>query len=1194
MSIDQSLTAQNISLPADSNQPTTDGVTGEFRLIDGEAWYRVANVDRMPPFFMSLICSEDHWMYLASNGALTCGRGDANQAIFPYYSADKILDLAESTGPKSIIRVEQAGRLAHWEPFSEQGTEFETRRTLYKNQLGNRILFEETNLTLGLTFRYQWSTSREFGFVRTVDLVNLEATPRKLTVLDGLQNLLPPGLDQNFQLRFSNLADAYKRSEWLPASGLGLFYLNSIPTDRAEPSEGLQVTVAWQTGLDDPLSLLSNRQLERFRRGGALKPEVEIRGQRQCYFAVKSFELGGRDLCTWRTIIDTDYDHSRVTRLAAMLEGESDLARPLEQELQANDQALWQFAAAVDGLQASSDPRRTTRHLANAMFNAMRGGLPIAGYRVRTADFLHYLKKRNRALLSRLQSRLNELPAELDYTELQSFGLSSADSDLIRLAAEFLPLTFGRRHGDPTRPWNQFRIVGRNERGERQIGFQGNWRDIFQNWEALSLSFPGFLPGMVTKFVNASTADGYNPYRVNELGYEWERPDPEDPWANIGYWGDHQIVYLLKLLERLKSVRPGELERMLSAEDCVYAEVPYRIAGYQQLRANPRETITYAVEVEQALQTRADAIGTDGQLASDSSGQAHRVSLAEKLLLTGAVKLANLVPGGGIWLNTQRPEWNDAQNALAGFGASIVTVGYLRKYFEFLHTLLAEGAAADLSLSVEVAELLESLHRILANTDLLANCCRDDHSRGTLVSQLQGAAEQHRTAVYAGISGQKRSLPRRVVLELLERGLGILTETLELSRRPDGLFHSFNLLHFEPAGIRIEHLEEMLEGQVAILESGILTPEMAAGLLTALRHSLLYRPDQQSYLLYPDRELPRFLAKNLIPTRDWSSYDFAPDKSRMVELIRQLASVESDPLIRRDHNGDYRFAGKLRNFADFRRQLLARSEVSVTAEIAPEGDSCTGPKSSNSSDLMRLSSHDLGLLEDLWEQTFRHRKYAGRSSSFFAYEGLGSIYWHMVSKLANAVARQCLDAQRLGSAALETLLSQFREINEGMWLHKSPETYGAIPTDPYSHTPAHAGAQQPGMTGQVKEDLLTRFLELGVVVEEGRVTFRPVLLRHSEFLEFPVKWPWIGSAGEQQEISLAKLTLAFTICQTPVVYRLTNTAPELKIEYQNGTCERRTGNQLTREESAELFSRSRLIRTIEFAFPMKTEVALRQ
>ena len=54
------------------------------------------------------------------------------------------------------------------------------------------------------------------------------------------------------------------------------------------------------------------------------------------------------------------------------------------------------------------------------------------------------------------------------------------------------------------------------------------------------------------------------------------------------------------------------------------------------------------------------------------------------------------------------------------------------------------------------------------------------------------------------------------------------------------------------------------------------------------------------------------------------------------------------------------------------------------------------------------------------------------------------------------------------------------EINEGIGVNKSPGLYGAFPTDPYSHTPRGRGVQQPGMTGQVKEDIVSRFYELGL------------------------------------------------------------------------------------------------------------------
>ena len=66
----------------------------------------------------------------------------------------------------------------------------------------------------------------------------------------------------------------------------------------------------------------------------------------------------------------------------------------------------------------------------------------------------------------------------------------------------------------------------------------------------------------------------------------------------------------------------------------------------------------------------------------------------------------------------------------------------------------------------------------------------------------------------------------------------------------------------------IRRLYEMLEGQVAVLSSGQLSAEESLEVLTALKHSSMYRPDQHSYLLYPDRRLPAFVEKNNIPAKE--------------------------------------------------------------------------------------------------------------------------------------------------------------------------------------------------------------------------------------------------------------------------------------------------------------------------------------
>ena len=44
----------------------------------------------------------------------------------------------------------------------------------------------------------------------------------------------------------------------------------------------------------------------------------------------------------------------------------------------------------------------------------------------------------------------------------------------------------------------------------------------------------------------------------------------------------------------------------------------------------------------------------------------------------------------------------------------------------------------------------------------------------------------------------------------------------------------------------------------------------------------------------------------------------------------------------------------------------------------------------------------------IFEEIFDHKSFTGRSGTFFGYEGLGSIYWHMVSKLLLSVQETCL------------------------------------------------------------------------------------------------------------------------------------------------------------------------------------------
>ena len=173
---------------------------------------------------------------------------------------------------------------------------------------------------------------------------------------------------------------------------------------------------------------------------------------------------------------------------------------------------------------------------------------------------------------------------------------------------------------------------------------------------------------------------------------------------------------------------------------------------------------------------------------------------------------------------------------------------------------------------------------------------------------------------------------------------------------------------------------------------------------------------------------------------------------------------------------------------------------------------------------------------------FDHKSFTGRSGTFFGYEGLGSIYWHMVSKLLLSVQETCLLAVKNNESdvTIGKLLDHYYEINEGIGVHKSPELYGAFPTDPYSHTPAGKGAQQPGMTGQVKEDILCRFGELGVFVKKGMLQFNPRLLRGEEFIKKSRTFSYTNINKEIKTIELEKESICFTYCQIPIIYKLSD------------------------------------------------------
>lgn len=1097
-------------------------ITGEFVELYGERYYAIHDMDRMPAFFVNVVSHDNHWLFASSNGGLTAGRVSPEFALFPYVTVDKIHDSAGDTGCLTLIRVSRSGETLEWQPFAPfRHPDSPIQRTLYKSVAGNTLCFEEQHLELGLTFRYRWRFSSTHGFVRDCEIHNNTDRHYEIDMIDGLRNLLPAGTPRFTQTNSSNLVDAYKWSELFADAALGCFNLYSAITDRAEPAESLRANTVYLRGLSGAQLLLSDRQIDAFRAGLPLTSESRVRGQRGSFLACTHFSLGPRGQQSWRFVAEIEQDQAAVSQLRQTLLTNASLDQNIDADIEAGTNALVSLMASSDGLQDTAEESVSVHHYANVLFNVLRGGIVDANYDIRLKDFIHTLGLFDCGLAARHETWLQTLPDTMRREQLLDAVAGRGDLQLERLCREYLPIRFGRRHGDPSRPWNQFAIELYGDEGERLLAYQGNWRDIFQNWEALALSYPDFVENMIAKFVNASTADGYNPYRITSEGIDWEVEEPDNPWSYIGYWGDHQIIYLQKLLELSAQFHPERLSSMLDREVFCYANVPYRLRSFAQTVADPKNTVDFDETLAEDIDRRVAARGADGKLILDGDGSVYRVNLVEKLLVPVLTKLSNLVLDGGIWMNTQRPEWNDANNALVGQGVSMVTANYLRRHLVFLSGLFPTDG--NYPISNEISDWLDETCDALNNTvaPLMPGVPVSDAQRWQTLEELGLPACRYRAEVYRqeGFSG-KRSVHASQIHALLRDALIAIEHCVSTSKRHDSMFNAYSSLEIRDGELGVHHLYPMLEGQVAALSSGKITADESIDMLDALFASSMYRDDQNTFMLYPDRDLPLFLDRNRL---DEST-------TRSIGLLQQLITADDERLVLADPNGGFRFNADLFNASELESRL---------SELAGEYPDAV--------------AQDRDAIHGLYEKTFNHQSFTGRSGTMFGFEGLGSIYWHMVAKLLLAVQESYIAARDNGAdaAKLDALAKHYYKVRFGFGFNKTPSEYGAFPYDPYSHTPGHAGAQQPGMTGQVKEEILSRFGELGLRLQDGALTIQPTLLRSIEFAAESRTYRYLDVNSNWRTLPLPPNSLAFTWCQVPFVYTLDAEAPQTMTLHSN-------------------------------------------
>ncbi len=321
-------------------------VVGLFEELDGQKFYKIENYDCMDDFFMTITSSSDVWNFCWSQGGISAGRVNCDNAVFPYYTADKISDMKRETGSRTFVAVQCDSKTILWEPFESllSNSTYKTKndksiqRNIYKNENGTKIWFEEINKSLGLAFRYGWTSSAKYGLVKMSHIENLTENEKSICVLDGCLNILPACIDATLQKDNSILLDAYKQTDLDIDSNIAFFSLSSVLTDKAEPSECLLANVSWFSK-DDGIILLGKNTIESFFENEGciekLSQQKVLKGERGSCFIARKLNLKKSD--NWYQVFETSLTPSKIADLKNKIKNKKEALVELEKDIQTTD-----------------------------------------------------------------------------------------------------------------------------------------------------------------------------------------------------------------------------------------------------------------------------------------------------------------------------------------------------------------------------------------------------------------------------------------------------------------------------------------------------------------------------------------------------------------------------------------------------------------------------------------------------------------------------------------------------------------------------------------------------------------------------------------------------------------------------------------------------------------------------------------
>ena len=798
------------------------------------------------------------WVFYVNRGQGICSFGveDKDHPIFEFQSANKAYQTTSLIGFRTFMNGMRDGKMWSCEAFSPWKDEIVDRKMFIGM---NEFEVQEVNQALGIQINvlYFLLPNLPFsGLVRRIEVQNIGGSSLKLEVLDGLPEVIPYGINNDFLKNMGRTIEAWMCVDHLEED-LPFYRLKATPGDTTavETIQDGNFALSFNEGrllaaFADPKVVFGldtgcsdSHQFHDQGLQGLLAAEQITEGHGMCAFFGGSLQMAPGETKTLTSLFGTAKSHALIQGFHQEIMADGFIDAKLEE---ARNLAvdLTDKVRTESGNQAFNGFCRQS-----FLDNLIRGGTPI------------------------------------------------------RLGDEKIYHVYSRKHGDIERDYNYFVLPPKYySQGN------GNYRDINQNRRNDVFFVPEAGIVNIWLFMSLIQADGYNPLVINGITYSIAVDQIPELLAHVkepgllekimgkpfspgelvqaamaaglsisveeflhqviavsetkiqaehgeGYWIDHW-TYNLDLIEAYLAVFPDRLEDLLFHSkplpfyDNDHVVQPRR-ERYVLQHGKPRQSNAVVRDADKAALIASREGDPHWARADHGRGDIFTLPLVSKLALLALIKFASRDPSGmGIEMEAGKPGWYDALNGLPGlFGSSMPETCELLRLVNFLKDVF-EDSSYKLGLPLEAKTLLDAVGSL------------PDDPTGSLADwdHLASGLESYRESIRLGFDGETLTIPPVGVFTKMEKHLedGIArSKAFTIGIPPTYFRHrvtDYELLGTEDADGNLhivvrefipETLPPFLEGPVRLLK--VSNHQEARDLVQAVNESELFDKKLKMY-----------------------------------------------------------------------------------------------------------------------------------------------------------------------------------------------------------------------------------------------------------------------------------------------------------------------------------------------------------